>query len=115
ARLALVEALRVERVGEAQVTVVQVVAELVEQRAEVGPEGDDPPLSRGAHPELDAGRPAPSVLRVEALELAPLAVRPRRQHLDPARPDLERPRERGEERLRGLLDGQAILGPERGL
>jgi hypothetical protein len=52
------------------------------------------------------------VLGVEALELAPAAVRAGGQHLEAARPDAERPGERGEEHLGRHLDGEAVLGDE---
>ena len=89
------------------------VAELVEQGPEVGPERDDPALAGGAHPELDP-RQAP-VLRVEALQLAPAVVRPRRQHLHPAGAHRERPGQPGEEALGRVLDSRPVLRQERGV
>ena len=110
ARLALVEALRVEGIGEPEVPVVEVVTELVEESPEVGPERHDPPLPRRAHPELDAGQTA--VLDVEALELPPATVRAGGQHLHATGPDAERAGESGEEGLGRHLDGEAVLGEE---
>ena len=91
ARLALVEALGVIRVGQPQQRVVDVVTDLVQQRAQVRAEGDDPPLLGRAHPELDLRRLA-ALARVEPVQLAPLRVRARRQHLDLHRRHAERRR-----------------------
>src|SRR5215468_9094700 len=73
ARLALVEALGVKGIREPQISIVDVVAELVEQGAEVRPERDHAALACGAHPELDTRQTA--IGRVEALQLSPAAVR----------------------------------------
>ena len=76
ARLPLVEALRVVRIGEPQVRVVDVVADLVEQRSEVCAERHDATLLRGPHPGLDR-RGAARLGGVETVELAPAAMRAR--------------------------------------
>ena len=78
--------------------------DLVEQRPEKGAEGDHALLPGGAHPERDEGRVrgAPGRL-VEAVQLAPARVRPRRQHLDAHRRQVEGAGEvRGQALGRGL-------------
>src|SRR5512138_1487500 len=58
ARLALEEPLRVERPREAEHLEVEVVAELVEERAQEGPERDDARVARRPHPHADERRVA---------------------------------------------------------
>jgi hypothetical protein len=110
--LALVEALGVEGVGQPEILVVEVVTQLVEERAHERPEGDDPPLASRAHPELDSGRAAaasPTPGRVEALQLAPAPVGARAQDLDATGWSAEGAGEAGEELLGRLLYRGPIL------
>ena len=102
-----------EGVPEPEASVVQVMADLVQQRPEIRPECYHPLLLRGAHPELDARRPA-ALVRVEAVQLAPSRVRPRGKHVHPDRRQRHRVTEAGDQRLARPLDGLALLGPERG-
>src|SRR5882724_7810853 len=62
-RFALVEALRVQRVAEVEERVVEVVAELVEERPQEGLEGDDLSALRGQHPDRDHVAAAPVARR----------------------------------------------------
>src|ERR1043165_6674724 len=62
--LALEEALGVEGVGQPQVRVIEVVADLVEQRAQERLECDHALVGDGPHPDADARRP-PILARVE--------------------------------------------------
>jgi len=55
-RLPRVEPLGVEGVAQPQQSIVHVVPDLVEERAEEGAEGHHALLPRGAHPERDKGR-----------------------------------------------------------
>ena len=113
-RLALVEALGVEGVGQPEMLVVEVVAELVEERAEKGTERDHSPPAGGAHPELDPGGAAAAPCRVEALELAPPAVWARAQDLEATGRDTKRLGQAGEELLGDRLDRGAILARQGG-
>src|SRR5262249_796970 len=82
-RLPLIEPLRVQGVAQVQIGVVQVVAELVQQRPEKGPVGDYLAPLGGAHPERDPIPPAPVGGQVEAVQLAASVVRPLALHADP--------------------------------
>src|SRR6185503_21380847 len=82
AALALEEALRVEGIGKAQVGVVEVMADLVQQRAQERAESDDALVGDRAHPDADARRTS-VVARVEAVQLARAAQpRPHGQDAD---------------------------------
>ena len=70
ARFALVKALRVERIAQVEERVIEVMAELVEERAEKRPEGDHLASLRGEHPDRDDVAAAPVAGGVEPLELA---------------------------------------------
>ena len=70
ARFALVEALGVEGFRQLVELVVEVMAELVDQRAQERLERDDVPARRGAHPDGDPRRRALVVRLVETVELA---------------------------------------------
>jgi hypothetical protein len=55
-RLPRIEPLGVEGVAQPQQSIVHVVTDLVEQRAQEGAKGDHALLPRGAHPERDHRR-----------------------------------------------------------
>jgi hypothetical protein len=59
ARFALVEALRVERIAQVQERVVEMVADLVQQRAEEGPERDHLPRFAVSIHTVIVSRPRP--------------------------------------------------------
>src|SRR5256886_17405900 len=62
-RFPLVEALRVQRVAQVEVGVVEVMADLVKQRAEKGPVGDHLAALCGDHPQPDGVAPVPAAGR----------------------------------------------------
>jgi len=64
----------VKSLAKAEQHEVEMMAELVQQRAQESAEGDDAPLLGGAHPELDR-RTAVGQERVEPVELAIAAAR----------------------------------------
>src|SRR2546426_821497 len=102
------------RLRQAQPGVVDVVADLVEQGAEIRAEGHDALLLRGAHPELDL-RLAAALVCVEPVELAPVRVRPRREHLDAHCGQPHRVGQAGDQLLAGPLRRRPLLAPQRGL
>src|SRR3989442_14234851 len=78
------------------------------------PERLAPLLLRGPHPELDLRRLAVRV-HVEAVELAPARVRPRRQHLDLHRWQPHRIAQCPDHLAARLLGRRPVLRPKRGL
>src|SRR5213592_1252426 len=78
ARLSLIETLRVQRVPQVEQRVVEVMAELVEERAEKSAEGDHLPALGGEHPHGHEVAATAVGRRVEALELAAAQRRPAR-------------------------------------
>src|SRR5438552_9083133 len=78
ARLALIETLRVQRVPQVEQRVVEVMAELVEERAEKSAEGDHLPALGGEHPHGHEVAATAVGRRVEALELPSAQRRPTR-------------------------------------
>src|SRR6185503_9171251 len=113
AGLALEEALGVERVGQAQVLVVEVVADLVEQRAQEGAEGHHAAVAHGPHPDADA-RPAPLVARVEAVQLRVAQAGTDGQDADVGRRHAEHRGQGPAEAAGRPLERRAIVGQERG-
>src|SRR5206468_3780907 len=75
ARLALEKTLRVKRLVERQQGEVEMVTDLVEQRAHEGSKRHHPALLGRAHPDANARAPAFDA-RVQAVELFLLGVRP---------------------------------------
>jgi len=75
ARFALVKALAVEGVGQVEELIVEVMADLVEEGAEKGLDGDDVVALRGSHPDRDAIEPAVVAGHVDAVQLATVIVR----------------------------------------
>src|SRR5439155_24774883 len=76
ARLALIETLRVQRVPQVEQRVVEVMAELVEERAEKCAEGDQLPALGGEHPHVHEVAATAVGRRVQALDLPAAARRP---------------------------------------
>src|SRR5262245_5170288 len=83
ARLAPVEALGVQRIGELEERVVEVMTELVQQRAEEGLVRHHLPAFVGEHPDQDRVPPTPVSRDVQPVQLA--AARGRPPQLDPYR------------------------------
>ena len=88
--------------------VVDVVAQLVEQRPQEGAEGDDPAVARRPHPQLDPRRPA-LVPRVEAVQLAPARRGADGEDLEAHRAQPEVPRKAEGEAARRRLDLPPVL------
>ena len=84
-----------------------------QERPQIGAEGDDAALLGRAHPQLDLGRLA-ALHCVETVQLAPLGVRTRRQHLDLDGRDVERVGEAADQPLGRPLHLPAVLGGQRG-
>src|SRR6185436_7862696 len=78
ARFALEESLGVKRVLELEQLVIQVMAELVEQRPQERPKRDHAPVMRGPHPHRDDGWRAFLGRFVQAVQLARARARPAR-------------------------------------
>src|SRR6266542_4357803 len=98
-RLALIEALSVERIPEPQQRAVQMMPQLVKQRPEKGAKRDDALLLRRPHPERDQrGITFPLRGFVESVQLAPPGVR-----------------QRGGQKLTSALSHRALAALERPL
>ncbi len=85
AGLALVKSFRVKRFGEIIKLVIQVMADLVQQRPQKGPESHDLAPLRSAHPDRDNGRGASLRRHVQSLKLAPGCMRSDVKHVHPNR------------------------------
>ncbi len=98
------------RLGQAQIGVVQVVAHLVEERAQEGAKGDHLPPLRGAHPHRNERRRAPAAVLVQAVQFLAARGRPHRQHAH-LHPRHAQAIERAvDERLCSRLGRAAIVG-----
>ena len=113
-RLARVEALSVKGIPQAQARVVEVMADLVEQRPKERAEGHHALLPRRAHPEGDERGFASTLLPfVEPVELAPARVGAGGQHLHTHPGQAKGGGEAGDQLLRGRLGSNALLAAQR--
>ena len=113
ARFPLEEPFGVERRRQPEHAQVEVVANLVEERAQERPERDDAGVARRAHPDLDVGAAA-HVERVQAVQLAAGERWPDLEHLDARRADAERCADGAGEAPGCALQGSAVVALETG-
>ena len=89
--------------------VVEMVANLVQQRAQITLESDYALVFRGAHPELNLRRLAILFRQIQAVQFAPVVARPDRQHLDAQWRNLQLSDDAIRDLLRQPLNGHPVF------
>src|SRR5882672_522340 len=95
----VIEAFRMEGLRKFIELVIEMMANLVQQRAQIALESDDALVFRGAHPELDLRRLAVLFRQIESVQFAPIVAWPDCKHLGAQRRHLQLP----DDAIRDLL------------